>query len=375
MNGFPSLAMDHSVGGLSRLWKQRLDSCVTQDELHQARSLAAVPSFSFFFLLITSAVIATLGLISNSAAVVIGAMIVAPLMDPILSLAFGIAMGETKLIAKALFTIVIGVALVVLTAVLIANGLGTNFVQSEIYGRTTPNLIDLGIALAAAIAAAYCSVRTRLSSSIAGVAIAVALVPPLCVTGIGLTLGESAVAMFGRGAVAGLSNRITEGSFLLFLVNLIGIAFAAVIVFLLHGYGSMRRSGRSLLVTLALIGLVSLPLSDSLNDFRLARVLSSEFEFLKQEKVSSIKSDPQEAMLWTNVQIVYSNLEVKGRSAVFDLVLNVPQSLNKQALLEPLYDSLRDRAEALGLNQLDLNINVVPSSIFRYKDKDPDSMS
>ena len=367
--------MDHSLEGLARRWGMHLDSCVTPDELHRARCSAAEPSLTFFLLLITSALIATLGLISNSTAVVIGAMIVAPLMDPILSLALAIAIGEKKLIAKALCTIALGVALVVMTAFLISRGLGTNFVQSEVYARTTPNLIDLGIAVAAAIAGAYCTVRKRLSSSIAGVAIAVALVPPLCVTGIGLSLGDNAVAMFGRGAVAGLSNRITEGSFLLFLVNLVGISFAAVIVFLIHGYGSIARGGRSSLVILALIGLISLPLSDSLRDFQLARSLSSEFESLKMERIRNFQSRNEDAMLWANVQVVYSSLHVQGRTGVFDLVLNIPQSLNKQDLLAPVYTALRQRGKELGLDQLDLNVNVLPSNIFRYQDKDVDSMS
>ena len=74
--------------------------------------------------------------------------------------------------------------------------------------------------------------RKQLSNSIAGVAIAVALVPPLCVSGIGLTLGSEMVAVFGRGTVAGLTNQIAEGSFLLFLANLIGITVTSLVVFL-----------------------------------------------------------------------------------------------------------------------------------------------
>ena len=126
---------------------------------------------------------------------------------------------------------------------------------------------------------------------------------------------------------------------------------------------------------LALIGLISLPLSDSLRDFQLARSLSSEFESLKMEKISNFQSQNEDAMLWANVQVVYSSLHVQGRTGVFDLVLNIPQSLNKQDLLAPVYTALRQRGKELGLDQLDLNINVLPSNIFRYQDKDVDSMS
>ena len=87
----------------------------------------------------------------------------------------------------------------------------------------------------------------------AGVAIAVALVPPLCVSGIGLTLGSEMVAVFGRGTVAGLTNQIAEGSFLLFLANLIGITVTSLVVFLLQRYGSFRSCWRNLLVWLGLL--------------------------------------------------------------------------------------------------------------------------
>jgi uncharacterized hydrophobic protein (TIGR00271 family) len=361
--------MDHPIGRLAGRLGLRLDACVQQSELMQTRAAAAIPSLTFFLLLIASAIIATLGLISNSTAVVIGAMIVAPLMDPILSLSCGIALGEKRLIANSILLIAIGVISVVLTSFFVTQLLGTNFVQSEIYSRTTPNLIDLGIAVAAAIAGSYCTVRSRLSSSIAGVAVAVALVPPLCVTGIGLSLGDNAVAMFGRGAVAGLSNRIAEGSFLLFLVNLISISFAAVIVFLLHGYGSIRKGGKSLLLTIALIGLISIPLSSSLTDFRLAHALRAEFEYFKQEKIRHLLEEGNDALEWSYVRILYSNLDVENNKGTFDLVLGVPSSLNKQDLLSPLYASVRDRAMKLGLNYLDLKVNVIPSNVFRYVDE------
>ena len=99
--------------------------------------------------------------------------------------------------------------------------------------------VELGIAIAAAVAGSFSMTRKQLSNSIAGVAIAVALVPPLCVSGIGLTLGSEMEAVFGRGTVAGLTNQIAEGSFLLFLANLIGISVTSLVVFLVQRYGSI----------------------------------------------------------------------------------------------------------------------------------------
>ena len=87
-------------------------------------------------------------------------------------------------------------------------------------------------------------------------AIAVALVPPLCVSGIGLTLGSEMMAVFGRRTVVGLTNQIAEGSFLLFLANLIGITVTSLEVYLVQRYDSFRSGWRYLLVWLGLLGLL-----------------------------------------------------------------------------------------------------------------------
>ena len=99
-----------------------------------------------------------------------------------------------------------------------------------ITARTSPNLIDLGIAIVVSVAGSFSMTRERLSNPISGVAIAVALVTPLCVSGIGLTMSSDVIAVFRRGTVAGLSNQTTEGSFLLFLANLTGIIVASLFV-------------------------------------------------------------------------------------------------------------------------------------------------
>ena len=161
---------------LSGHWAVHLESRVPRTELYEARIASSKPSLGFFILLISSAVIASLGLISNSTAVVIGAMIVAPLMDPILSLAFGLAVSDGKLIRRSAVTIGFGVLAVIGTAELISLGLGISHVQSEITGRTSPNLIDLGIAIAAAIAGSFSMTRKQLSNSIEGGR----LLSPLC---------------------------------------------------------------------------------------------------------------------------------------------------------------------------------------------------
>ena len=101
---------------LSGEWQLNLESRVPPEELRQSRINSSKPSLDFLLLLVCAAVIATLGLISNSTAVVIGAMIVAPLMDPILSLAFGLTIADNRLVKRSAVTVVIGVLTVVGTS-------------------------------------------------------------------------------------------------------------------------------------------------------------------------------------------------------------------------------------------------------------------
>nr|WP_226423752.1 MULTISPECIES: DUF389 domain-containing protein [unclassified Synechococcus] len=122
--------MGHLLQSLSGHWAVHLESRVPRTETYEARIASSKPSRGFFILLISSAVIATLGLISNSTAVVIGAMIVAPLMDPVLSLVFGLAVSDGKLIRRSAVTISFGVIAVVGTASLIS----TSVVCVSFYG-------------------------------------------------------------------------------------------------------------------------------------------------------------------------------------------------------------------------------------------------
>ena len=348
---------------LSGHWAVHLESRVPRTELYEARIASSKPSLGFFILLISSAVIATLGLISNSTAVVIGAMIVAPLMDPILSLAFGLAVSDGRLIRRSAVTVGFGVLAVVGTASLISWGLGVSYVQSQITGRTSPNLIDLGIAIAAAVAGSFSMTRKQLSNSIAGVAIAVALVPPLCVSGIGLTLGSEMVAVFGRGTVAGLTNQIAEGSFLLFLANLIGITVTSLVVFLVQRYGSFRTCWRNLVVWLGLLGLLSMPLSSALHDFSVRQQMDAVFAHVEAGRLKRIAIAQGNPRLWSRVRLTYSNVSVVDNKATLDLVLNAPEDLLNQSVMNSLNQQMFSRAKEFGVDDLGMNISVIPNRV------------
>ena len=351
---------------LSGHWAVHLVSRVPRTELYEAWIASSKPSLGFFILLISSAVIASLGLISNSTAVVIGAMNVAPLMDPILSLAFGLAVSDGKLIRRSAVSIGFVVLTVIGTAALISLGLGINHVQSEITGRTSTNFIDLGIAIAAAVAGSFSMTRKQLSNSIAGVAIAVALAPPLCVSGIGLTLGSEMVAVFGRGKVAGLTNQIAEGSFLLFLANLIGITVTSLMVFLLQRYGSFRSCWRNLLVWLGLLGLLSLPLSSALHDFSVRQQMDAEFGRFKAGQLKRVALARGNQRLWSKVRLMYSSVSVVNNKARLDIVLNAPEDILDQSFMNDVNQQMLKRAKDFGLDDLDVNISVIPNRVYKF---------
>ena len=211
----------------------------------------SVPSLNFHVLLTLSGVIATLGLLANSVAIIIGAMIIAPLMGPIIGLAYAMAIGNRRLLRRSSLTILTGTLLTVATAFITTNLIGLKVPGPEILARANPTLIDLGVALAAGAAGSYATSRNSISSALPGVAIAVALVPPVSVIGIGFALGEEGLAF---------------GSLVLFITNLTSIIFSGGLVFLLQRYGSLQRAKRGLLVSIiALFGL-GLPLGFSLNN-------------------------------------------------------------------------------------------------------------
>lgn len=213
-------------------WVPQLSKEDRQDSCHRVAE-ASAPKPSYYVLIVLSTLIAGYGLVSNSTATVIGAMIVAPLMGPILGLALGTVLGDVRMFRRSLVAESTGAVLVVLTGMLVAVAVGTGHIDykgTEIAGRTSPTLFDLAIGLAAGLAGAYCTVHPGLQASVAGVAIAVALVPPLAVTG-----------LTGAGWLAGESPfEAVFGSFMLFFTNLLTIELASGAVFLAAGFRLTR---------------------------------------------------------------------------------------------------------------------------------------
>jgi len=257
------------IGRLTGGWVPYAEERLSAEDLDFLMRRASIPSFGFFFMLVLSSAIATFGLIANSAPAIIGAMIVAPLMSPILGLAYGLIVFEWEQISRSFLTVVTGTLLVVIFAFVGTQLIGVRIAGPEILSRTSPTLLDLGVAMAAGAAGAFAHSRQSIANSIAGVAIAVALVPPLAVTGIGIALGRDVSAEVGLSlSELGLYSRgagIAGGSFLLFLTNLVGIVVVAATVMILQGYGNWRNALAGLLVMTVLTVLLMKPLGESLH--------------------------------------------------------------------------------------------------------------
>ena len=207
----------------------------------------------FITMIALSTVIATLGLMLNAPAVIIGAMLIAPLMGAIIAMGLGVVQGDARLMKLGMQTTAWGVLVTLAVSFGMELMLPFNDLTSEILARSSPNLLDLGVALAAGAAGAYALARKNVSSSLPGVAIAVALIPPLAATGMALALGAWSIAL---------------GAGLLFLTNLVGIVAMSSWVFLTMGfqpqYGRrerMRLFSRSARGILVMILLISIPLA------------------------------------------------------------------------------------------------------------------
>ena len=207
----------------------------------------------FLLLLVLSVAIATLGLLQNSPAVVIGAMLVSPLLGPIMGIGFGLATLESGLIKRSLVTLAAGMAVAIFVAMLIIWLSPIQDVTSELRARTQPTLLDLVIAVVGGIAGVY-AILQRLSGVMVGVAIATALVPPLSTIGFGLSTGRFDFAL---------------GAALLFLTNTLAIAFAATAVARLNRFGpslTPQHTAMQVVGIIATLGILSIPLALSLNN-------------------------------------------------------------------------------------------------------------
>ncbi|MEA2098365.1 MAG: DUF389 domain-containing protein [Patescibacteria group bacterium] len=223
-----------------------------QDKVYGEIRENAKGDFDFFVLTIFSGIIITLGLVVDSSAVVIGGMLLAPLVWPILSLAMAIIKGRSRLIQVSIFTLLRSAAIIFVIA-LFLGFISPDYALhgTEFLSRTSPTIFELFIALAAGFVGAFVIAYPKIGSAIAGVVIATAIVPPIAVMGLSVSHGNLGMA---------------GGAFILFMSNLIAVTFASSILFLISKFkgpsseeGQERRNS-NIRWTLVLLFVMMVPL-------------------------------------------------------------------------------------------------------------------
>jgi uncharacterized hydrophobic protein (TIGR00271 family) len=205
---------------------------------------------AFLTLMLLSTMLATVGLYLNSSSVIIGAMLLAPLMAPIISLAMGMLRQDINMAKRSIGTIAVGMFIALFAASVITLLFPHEPTTPEMEARLSPTLLDLAVAIISGIAGAYTKSFKEIMQSLAGVAIAVALVPPLAVAGIGLGRGD--IHFFAQ-------------AFLLFSTNLIGIVFAATFTFRVLGYSPAVLGKRGIGFVAVILLIISIPLGMTYN--------------------------------------------------------------------------------------------------------------
>ncbi|PZO22950.1 MAG: TIGR00341 family protein [Leptolyngbya foveolarum] len=301
-----------------------------------SRSLwrSAESSSNYYLLLFLSGAIATFGLLSGSSATVIGAMIVAPLMGPITGIAFALIMANRRLLRRASLSLTLGALLTIGTAAIIARMTGIESITSEIAARTQPTLLDLGVALAAGAAGALAKSRRGISDALPGVAIAVALVPPLSVVGVGIAYGSLSIFF---------------GSLLLFLTNLVGIIFSGGLVFLALRYGSVQRAKRGMTIAIATLVCLGIPLTLSFQDLS-----------IKNQARMSVNEIIRKSTTFSESRIQTLSVQRDRDSLVVDLNVEArPGSISPEQI-----DSVRALIAEEIARPVKLNVSVIPIEQF-----------
>ncbi|MAU00957.1 MAG: hypothetical protein CL608_27750 [Anaerolineaceae bacterium] len=294
---------------------------------------SARPDIDFYMLISLSTIIAALGLILSSPAVVIGAMLVAPLMSPMVGTGLAVVLGDTRFIRLSLGAVGRGVILAIVFSAL-AGLLSVNDPATpELLARTQPTLIDLAIALFSGLAGGYALARSDAAGALPGVAIAAALVPPLATVGISLTAGR-----FGHAL----------GAMLLFTANFVSISSATALMFLILGFrptvaqksrrAVQARSGRVALISLGVVTALILGFTYQLaqEQARVARI--NEVVEDKLDEVAGASLDEPPELVFSGDLLT---LDVTARSTsplphrvVEDLQTAIGATLRDEGILE-----------------------------------------
>ena len=292
---------------------------------------------AYWTLLLLAGAIASAGVVADSTATVIGAMIVAPLMTPILGIVLSVTVGDGRNLARCIALAVTGAASVILVGYLF--GLLLEFpvtaaTSSEVAGRVNPRMIDLIAAIATGAVGAFALVRSDVSDTLPGVAIAISLVPPLAVVGLTLEAGAGDQSL---------------GALLLFLTNVGAILLTGIVVMGLYRVRAAaleaaveppmgRRAAITMIVLFAVA--VAVPLAAST-----ARIVN---ERLTSASVTEVADDWADGAGWEVASVV-------SRQGMF-----VVRALGPEPAPDP--DELRAELDAAGLSDVDVELQLVPET-------------
>ena len=290
----------------------------------------------FWALLVLAAVIASAGIVTDSTATVIGAMIVAPLMTPILGTVLSITTSDGANLARSLGLVAAGAVAVVTVGYVVGLAVSYDIVaatSSQVEGRISPRFIDLVAALATGAVGAFALVRSDVSDTLPGVAIAISLVPPLAVVGITLEAGAEGEA---------------AGALLLFLTNVAAILLSGIVVMALYrvrsaaGRADSRsmRDRASVVLVIAFVLVIAVPLLGSSG--RIAQTAHTA------NRVSEVAEAWAQPAGWTIERVDQHLSELVVRTA--------------GALPAPDPGQLRRDLDAAGLEDVDVRLVLRPEA-------------
>ncbi len=206
----------------------------------------------YIFMMMVSTGIATIGLIINSAVIVIGAMLISPLMSPIMLFGFSLCTVDYNQLKISVKAIICGLLIAISVSAILTKISPIHQITDQIMSRTNPSLYDLLIAIFSGLAGVY-TIITRKGEEIIGVALATSILPPLSVVGFGIAIGDFNIA---------------EGAAFLFITNLLAIAVSTTILAKWYGFGFHNSTAQTfwqVFMTLAIFITLSIPLGITLN--------------------------------------------------------------------------------------------------------------
>ena len=299
-------------------------------EVRDDISIGSTPKTTYYLLLSISVLIAGFGVVTNSPAVVIGAMLVSPLMTPIFGISLGLVLGNATLLRKA-FVAEFGGVLVAIGAATILGMLPfAQEVTPEMLSRTSPTLLDLLVAALAGVAGCLAMIDARISPVLPGIAMATALTPPLAVCGLCIAFGAFEGAW---------------GAFLLFFANFLAILAVSALLFIAAGFVSREEMGSGLdvlkrflapvvglvlvtiLLTNALVGIISKNETTKAIKGILEKELSSERGACVENVIYDDKDSNIDILAYVTTPRVLSPRKVKGMQSILDKKLDAHANL------------------------------------------------